>query len=128
MTVLTITSFGYGHGEPPAATVTVDLRAILRDPHINPALRYMTAHDDEVRATVWRTPGATELLTDLVQLAATLRSLAERTGTPTSIAIGCAGGRHRAATFAMAIHEFLAKGGKPADLVHRDLHRDVIER
>ena len=125
---LTISSFGYLHGAPPAATIIVDLREILRDPHISPQLRHMTANDPEVQATVWRTPGAMALLGNLGALAVTLIEQAAYTGKPTSIAIGCAGGRHRAATVAMELHRRLIATGYPADLHHRDLHRPVVER
>lgn len=96
MPALTITSFGYGHAAPPVATVVIDLRKILRDPHISPRLRDMTADDPEVRDTVWRTPGATHLLNNLIALSRTLMGLHDATGAPASIAIGCSGGRHRA--------------------------------
>lgn len=43
MTAVEIVSFGYLHGEPPQAHITLDLRNHFRDPHINPALREMTA-------------------------------------------------------------------------------------
>ena len=126
MPALTITSFGYRHGAPPFATVTVDLREILRDPHVSTHLRYLTAHDAEVREAVFHTPGAIELQTDLLGIATTLIALHERTGRTASIAIGCAGGRHRAATMAMSLAELLL--GEDVELMHRDLHRDVIER
>ena len=128
MPALTITSFGYGHDTPPTATVTVDLRKILRDPHISPRLRHMTANDPEVRDTVWRTPGATHLLNNLIALSRTLMGLHDATGAPASIAIGCSGGRHRAPTVAMELHRQLIAAGYHADLHHRDLHRDVIDR
>jgi RNase adaptor protein for sRNA GlmZ degradation len=128
MPALTITSFGYRHDAPPPATVTVDLREILRDPHVSPRLRYLTANDAEVRELVWNTPGATALVADLIALATTLLELATRTGIPTSLAIGCEGGRHRAAAFAMKTHNKFADLGDMVQLVHRDLHRDVVER
>lgn len=53
-----IESFGYLHGEPPAAHLTIDLREHFRDPHVSPELRYMTAHDEPVRTAVLNTPAS----------------------------------------------------------------------
>jgi UPF0042 nucleotide-binding protein len=47
---------------------------------------------------------------------------------PVAVAVGCAGGRHRAAAIAIAIGELLDGWGIPADVVHRDIARPVIER
>lgn len=127
MSDLTITSFGYGHGPAPTATITVDLREVLHDPHISPELRNLTANDDRVRATVWDTPGAIDLLGHLFTLAGTLIRLHQRTGVPVSIAVGCSGGRHRAPTLAAELHDLLTVRGRHVDLHHRDMHREVIE-
>lgn len=52
MTTVEIISFGYGHAAPPEAHLILDLRKHFRDPHVNPALRYMTAEDRAVRRAV----------------------------------------------------------------------------
>jgi RNase adaptor protein for sRNA GlmZ degradation len=36
---VTITSFGYLHGSPPSADITIDVRQHLHDPHVDPSFR-----------------------------------------------------------------------------------------
>lgn len=127
MANLTILSFGYLH-EVPAATVTVDLREILRDPHIDPALRCQTAFDPAVRAKVAATRGALDMAARLRDLAAVLSELAQATGNPTSLAIGCAGGRHRSAALAMLIADDLAEDGHEVTVNHLHIDQPVVER
>lgn len=122
-----ITSFGYLHADAPTARVTLDLRHHFRDPHVRPELRYLTAHDQEVRDAVMATDGIKEL----VQAAAAAVG-AFLTGPqqdkPVTIAVGCAGGRHRAAVVATALSELCAARGLDVLLVHRDLDKGVVER
>ena len=121
-----ITSFGYGHGEPPAAHLTVDVRQHLRDPHIAPGLRYLTARDQPVLEAVLRTPGAAALIS---ALAAGVRALlAGPTAGDVHVAVGCVGGRHRSAVIADRLHGTLVAAGVQAVVVHRDLDRPVITR
>ncbi|MFE7057534.1 ATPase [Streptomyces californicus] len=121
-----IVSFGYLHGEPPAAHLTVDLRHHFRDPHVRPELRYMTAEDAPVREAVLATPG----ITGLVEATAT--AVDAFASGPTSgvvrVADGCAGGRHRAPTFAGALAERLRAAGHTVSVEHRDIGKDVVQR
>jgi RNase adaptor protein for sRNA GlmZ degradation len=58
-----ITTFGYLHGASPAdAHLSLDLRSHFRDPHVSPELRYLTAHDAEIRTAVLSTPGIRALV------------------------------------------------------------------
>ncbi|MFE2346450.1 RapZ C-terminal domain-containing protein [Kitasatospora cineracea] len=43
-------------------------------------------------------------------------------------AVGCAGGRHRAPTVAHALAAVLNLQDYDVAVLHRDLHRDVIDR
>ncbi|MEU5610553.1 P-loop ATPase [Streptomyces sparsogenes] len=128
------------------ATIALDLRRHFRDPHaLSVDLRQLTAHDQVVRDTVMDTPGVREVL------AATALQvqgyLAGPTAAPLTVVTQCAGGRHRAAATAMALRAVvagdveqaaaygLADAAKPfadrdlaVDLVHRDLHKDVVDR
>ncbi|WP_107500138.1 RNase adapter RapZ, partial [Streptomyces sp. rh195] len=104
-----IVSFGYLHGEPPAAHLTIDLRHHFRDPHVRPELRYMTADDAPVRAAVLATPGITALV-DATATAVDAFASGPTAGVVT-VADGCAGGRHRAPPFARALAERLAAAG-----------------
>ncbi len=126
------------------ATIALDLRN-FRDPHVRADLRQLTAHDQVVRDTVMDTPGVRELL------AATALQvqgyLAGPTAAPITVVTQCAGGRHRAATTALALRAVvsgdvesaaaygLADAAKPfaerrlaVDLVHRDLDKAVVAR
>ncbi|WP_019635108.1 RapZ C-terminal domain-containing protein [Actinomadura atramentaria] len=119
-----ITTFGYGHAPAPEATIVLDLRVHFRDPHVRPELRWLTAEDIEVREAVMGTPGISRLVT--ATAAAVRAYLAGPTDAPVTVAVGCAGGRHRAATVGMALAYALRD--RDVVLVHRDLHRDVIDR
>ncbi|WP_030750426.1 RNase adapter RapZ [Streptomyces sp. NRRL S-31] len=126
MAAVEIVSFGYLHDAPPAAHLTIDLRHHFRDPHVSPELRYMTAEDEPVRAAVLGTPG----ITDLVEAtAAAIDAFASGPSAGTvTVADGCAGGRHRAPTFAGALAERLTAAGHRVSVHHRDLGKDVVQR
>ncbi|MFI9552085.1 RapZ C-terminal domain-containing protein [Nonomuraea endophytica] len=126
MTSVEIVSFGYLHGEPPAAHLTIDLRHHFRDPHVSPELRYMTAHDEPVRATVLATPGIAALVE--ATAAAVAAFAAGPSAGPVIVADGCAGGRHRAPTFAMALADRLRRNGVTVAVSHRDLAKPVVQR
>ncbi|NGO67467.1 RapZ C-terminal domain-containing protein [Streptomyces boncukensis] len=122
-----VSSFGYLHGGPPPAHLTLDLRDHFRDPHVRPELRELTAHDATVRRAVLDTAGIGELID-----AAVAAALAFRSGPGHSellrLTAGCAGGRHRAPTFAMALADRLTASGLAVQVRHRDLHRPVVQR
>ena len=121
-----IISFGYGHGPAPEAHATFDVRHHFRDPHVDPILDPLTAEDIAVRMNVTRTPGVS-WLTGAV--ADTIRAFQRGPAQgPVTIAIGCAGGRHRSAAIAIEVAEFLGASGVPVTVTHRDIHRPVIER
>jgi UPF0042 nucleotide-binding protein len=110
VTRVEITTFGYLHGQPPRAHLTLDLRHHFRDPHVSPHLRYMTA--------------------ELVE--ATARAVEAFAAGPSAgivlVAVGCAGGRHRAATVGIALTRRLTASGFTAYLTHRDMGRPVVQR
>ncbi|WP_333493578.1 RapZ C-terminal domain-containing protein [Kitasatospora cathayae] len=124
-----ITSFGYLHDAPPAdQDITLDLRRHFRDPHVTPGLRYLTAHDEEVREAVRNTAGIPELVA-----ATTAAVLAYRTGPSAAqhqvkVASGCAGGLHRAGSVALELATALTELGLTVQVVHRDIDRDVVDR
>jgi UPF0042 nucleotide-binding protein len=126
MTVVEVVSFGFLHGEPPAADLTVDLREHFRDPHVSPELRHMTADDEPVRAAVMGTPGFAALV---AATAAAVDAFASGPSAGTvTVAGGCAGGRHRAPTFARALADRLTASGHQVSVRHRDMHRAVVNR
>jgi UPF0042 nucleotide-binding protein len=118
-----VISFGYGHGRPPPAHLTIDVRAHFRDPHVNPALRHLTAADAPVVEAVMSTPGIPALV-DAAVAAASAFMTAPAPG-PVTIAVGCVGGRHRSAVIAAEVARRL---GPSATLTHRDIARPVINR
>lgn len=124
-----ITSFGHLHGPAPAdAHIKLDLRKHFRDPHFDPTLRTLTAHHRKVVRAVRRTPGIRQLLAATV---AQVRSFARGPGAgqhPLHIAVGCAGGRHRAGVTAHLLARRLRRRGHHVALHHRDLHCPVIDR
>ncbi|MEU1518139.1 RNase adapter RapZ [Streptomyces sp. NPDC005811] len=121
-----IVSFGYLHDAPPAAHLTIDLRHHFRDPHVSPELRYMTADDAPVRAAVMSTPGIAELV-EATAAAVTAFAAGPSAGTVT-VADGCAGGRHRAPTFARALAYRLTTAGHTVTVRHRDMDKAVVQR
>jgi RNase adaptor protein for sRNA GlmZ degradation len=125
-TAVEIVSFGYLHGEPPAAHLTIDLRHHFRDPHVSPELRYMTADDEPVRTAVLNTPGITALV-DATATAIAAFASGPSAG-PVTVADGCAGGRHRAPTFARALADRLTAAGHSVSIRHRDMAEPVVER
>lgn len=127
MVSVQIASFGYLHGPAPEeAHLTADLRAHFRDPHVDPALRYLTAEDPEVREAVLATPGIPSLV--LALASAVQAYLSGPSAGPVTVAVGCAGGRHRAATVALELVRLLESAGITVTVTHRDLHRPVIKR
>jgi len=92
-----IVSFGYLHGPAPRADLTLDVRNSLRDPaRMSDDLRDSTGLDPRVQQVVWTTKGARDRAALLVAYA--------RQHPDDTIAVGCAGGRHRS----VAIAEYVA--------------------
>ncbi|MGI5208942.1 RapZ C-terminal domain-containing protein [Spirillospora sp. CA-108201] len=124
---VTITTFGYLHDAPPPAHITLDLRVHFRDPHVRPELRNLTARDMAVHEAVRTTPGILPLLHAAED--AVLAYLAGPSAGPVTVAVGCAGGRHRAATVGDLLATSLAEThALDVALVHRDLDKPVAER
>jgi UPF0042 nucleotide-binding protein len=122
-----IISFGYGHGPAPEAHIAYDVRRHFRDPHVSPELRHLTARDAAVYEAVRSTPGILQFVDAAEQ--AVLAFLAGPSGGPVTVAIGCAGGRHRAPALADMLATSLAEThGLDVTLTHRDINRPVIER
>lgn len=127
MTRIEITSFGYLHAAPPAARVTIDLRHHFRDPHVSPELRHLTAHDQAVHDAVMATDGIEELVRATADMV-TAYAAGPRQDEPVTVAVGCAGGRHRAAAVSAELARRCAGRGLDVHLLHRDLDKDVVDR
>jgi UPF0042 nucleotide-binding protein len=120
-----VTSFGYGHADPPEADVTLDARRLLHDPHVDPAMREMTGLDETVRRRVLATRGAKAWIE---HEAAAVRTLLDHVGRPVTVAFGCAGGRHRSVVMASECARLLAAAGFEVHLEHRDVTKPLIRR
>lgn len=119
-----IVSFGYLHGPPPAAHITVDLRDLFRDPHIDPEMRELTGLKQRVYDNVMAQPEAMRFVR---LLGYTGRLLAEiKPGSV--IAVGCAGGRHRSVAIVRALWVELSIGDRDVTCEHRDVEKPVVRR
>ncbi|MGX1970741.1 RapZ C-terminal domain-containing protein [Streptomyces anulatus] len=119
-----IVSFGYGHEAPPVAEFTYDLRAQLRNPFSDPALKHLTGLDQPVYDHVLDTPGAERWAFNAVAQAL---GLIEDTGADNIvIAWGCVGGRHRSVGLARRSHEILTAAGHDVVLEHRDVEKPLL--
>lgn len=125
MPAITITTFGYLHGEAPDAEITLDLRH-FRAPHADPELRGLDARDLRVRRAVRNTPGISRLMGSTTETA--LAYLEEPGTGPVRIAVGGSVGRQRAASVGMALASLLRVHGHQAELLHRDIDKTVILR
>ncbi|WP_063837009.1 RapZ C-terminal domain-containing protein [Phaeacidiphilus oryzae] len=127
MTDVEIVSFGYLHAdEPPEAHLTVDLREHFRDPHFDPRLRHLTADDPRVYEAVTTTPGIVDLLSGLA--GSVLGFVNGPSAVPVVVALGCAGGRHRAPAIAKALALRLTAAELTVAVHHRDVGRPVVNR
>ncbi|MEU5869796.1 RNase adapter RapZ, partial [Nonomuraea sp. NPDC047529] len=108
---LTLISFGYLHGPPPKADRVEDVRRRLRDPAAarNGGILDLDGRDERVQQIVLGTPGAAELVDNLV-------AYAMLPAGPRSIAIGCAGGKHRAAGLVEILAARLREHGQVVDV------------
>ena len=120
MTV-TVTSFGFARGMPPAADLVFDMR-FLDNPHWVDALREQTGQDEAVGAFIERDLGFVanfarieELLLDL------LPRYAAQGKSYCNIAFGCTGGRHRSVYTAEKAARALRDAGFSPTVRHRNL-------
>ena len=125
MTALQLVSFGFLHGTPPTGDTVEDIRDWFRDPHIDPQLRQLTARDSRVVHKVLSTDGVYAYLNALYDLVAVRLRQGVRT---VNVAIGCAGGRHRAPVVVDMLAMRAEAAGYHVEVVHRDIDLPVIER
>lgn len=122
MSTIWIYTGGYLHDLPDfvVADVAEDLRD-LRDPAHVPSGEMLDMRGDvdpEVRAFVLATPGAPERLDALVD-----RVVAKaRTQEDVVVTLGCAGGKHRAASFGIFTAKRLRALGFDVKLTHLHAH------
>ncbi|MGC5041058.1 RapZ C-terminal domain-containing protein [Streptomyces sp. DT73] len=118
-----LTSFGYLHlptgpdglPVPPAADRIEDVRDRLRDPAAARNILDLDGHHPHVQDVVLNTPGARELLANLTDYALLPAG-------PRHVAVGCAGGKHRACGLVELLARELRDRGRQVDIEHLHAH------
>lgn len=122
--VVTLLSFGYRYGVPPAGELLFDVR-FLPNPHFEPALRPRTGLDEDVAAYVLEHPRTVELLAHLGAFLDYVLARYDAEGKAyLTIGIGCTGGRHRSVAVAEAVARRLRAAGREVNVQHRDLEKE----
>ena len=119
--VLTIVSFGFGHGISRTADLVFDLR-FLANPHWVDELRPLTGTDRPVRDYIARDPAWADTMERIESLLTEWIPRYWAAGKNyLTIAFGCTGGRHRSVTAAVEMAERLRSAGFSPNVRHRDL-------
>ena len=119
--VLTLVSFGFGHGISRSADLVFDMR-FLANPHWVDELKDLTGMDGPVRAYVASDPGWEDSIERIEALLTEWIPRYWAAGkTYLTVAFGCTGGRHRSVTAALEMAERLRAAGFSPNLRHRDL-------
>jgi UPF0042 nucleotide-binding protein len=109
-----------------------DLSNELRNPHHDPAMRYKTGLDPEVRDHVRETPGAVEWALRIFADTAAHATNAGAGGTehPARVTVACRGGRHRSVAVAEWAAELLRAVGPHVhvDIEHLHIGLPVVQR
>lgn len=128
VTQVAIDSFGYGHGKPPEADITLDARRLFRNPHHDPAMVELNGLHAPVRRHVLTTDGVALLVRNAVAMTS---ALVADVGNPHNrlvrLAVGCTGGRHRSVAIAEAVADMLRVSDVGVNVQHRDIHKPIIQ-
>ena len=121
---VTVVSFGFKHGLPPAADLVFDVR-FLPNPHFVPELRPRTGEDSEVASWLEQQNETEDFYVRLRDFVSYLvpRYAAEHKSYLT-VAIGCTGGKHRSVFLARRLAQDLQSSDFPIRLFHRDVSRE----
>ena len=120
MTV-TVSSFGFARGVPPAADLVFDMR-YLDNPHWQAQLRELTGLDEAVGAHIEKDEAFAASLSRISELLLELLPRYAAQGKSyVNIAFGCTGGRHRSVFMAEQIAAALRDGGFSPTVLHRNL-------
>ncbi len=123
MTPLRLISFGYlhlptdaeGHPVPPTADRIEDVRDRLRDPARARDILDLDGFHPRVQDVVLNTVGARELIDNLAEYALLPAG-------PKTIALGCAGGRHRACGLVELTAQRVRARGREVEIEHLHAH------
>jgi UPF0042 nucleotide-binding protein len=120
---LKLVSFGYRHGLPEQADLTIDVRFLL-NPNFVEELRPRTGLDPQVEEYVLDRPETQTFLAKFYDLVDFLVPLYEKEGKAyLTIGIGCTGGRHRSVVIAEALGRYLHQKHEHVSVEHRDIGR-----
>ncbi len=121
-----VVSFGFKYGLPMDADMVIDVR-FLKNPYFVDSMRIRSGLDADVSQYVMENPEGNALLEHALALINFCIPQFEREGkSHVTIAIGCTGGRHRSVAVAHAIVTRIHHPPHwPAELVHRDLEKDL---
>lgn len=127
--MIQIITYGVLHGPAPHGdAITVDLSDALRNPHNDPAMRYLTGLDAAVRNHVLSTPGADQVIADTVERILAIHfAWAVPRGRHCGAHIYCRGGRHRSVAVGEAVAERLRGLGFDVEINHRDIGKPVVQ-
>ena len=126
MTV-TVSSFGFARGRPPAADLIFDMR-FLDNPHWVEGLREQTGLDRDVAAHIGADPAFQSAFARIRDLLLELLPLYAKQGKSyVNIAFGCTGGRHRSVFTAQSMAKALREGGFSPTVMHRNLASRAAE-
>lgn len=127
---LTVSSFGFSRGMPPAADLVFDMR-FLDNPHWVDELRELTGRDKPVGDHIEQDPAFDSAFTKIRDLLLELLPRYSAQGKSyVNVAFGCTGGRHRSVFTAERIAAALREAGFSPTVLHRNLASratDMIE-
>lgn len=119
--VLTLVSFGFGHGVSRTADLVFDMR-FLANPHWVDELRPLTGADRPVRDYVEKDPAWSDSIGRIEALLTEWIPRYWAAGKSyLTVAFGCTGGRHRSVAAAVEMAERLEAAGFTPNVRHRDL-------
>ena len=122
---VTISSFGFKHGLPRGMDMLFDVR-FMPNPHFVPELRSFTGRDPAVVRYLRSESEVEDTIDRFVDLLGYLLPKFQREGKSyLTVGVGCTGGRHRSVMVAEALKERLGELGFKANVVHRDINKDV---
>lgn len=121
---IAVLSFGFKYGVPLDADFVFDMR-FLPNPFWVPELRLLTGRDQPVAEFVLGQEGATEFVTRVRDLMATVTAGYLREGRRyVTLAVGCTGGKHRSVAVAERLTQVLGGPEIATFTLHRDLGRE----
>lgn len=123
--LIQVVSFGFKYGVPLDVDLVFDVR-FLKNPNYEQNLACFDGRHPAVREFLMNDPTTIEFDRHLRDFLGFLvpRFVAEGKAY-LSIALGCTGGRHRSVCLAEVVREFLTGQGYTAQVVHRDVEKDL---